>query len=195
MAQDRPATTTTGTQHRGASYAHEWNRFVTWAKSRERDSLPATHEDVAAYLKERFEAGAKASTIKVAAAAISHHHRNAGFEAPNQRGVAMAALSDLARDESPRPTRALPLDLDCYLAIRKTAFLPRTGRGGRTEGVSNARRRGELDVAMIGLMAGRQASGQRGGRVDLGRPGTGPGRVRPPTPWGRPATGWLAPTQ
>ena len=152
MAQDRPATTATGRRYRGASYAHEWNRFLAWAQATNRNSLPAAPEDVVAYLEERAQVGARASTIKVAAAAIAYNHRNAGFDAPLQQGVARTVLEELTRDGSPGPTRALPLDLDCYLAIRKTAYEPRTGRSGQEERVSNARRRGALDVAMIGLM-------------------------------------------
>ena len=102
--------------------------------------------------KNRAEAGARASTIKVVAAAIAHNHKDAGFDAPLQQGVARTVLEELTQDDSPGPIRALPLDLDCYLAIRKTAYEPRSGRGGRMERVSNARRRGALDVAMIGLM-------------------------------------------
>ena len=61
-------------------------------------------------------------------------------------------LDELTRDEVPGPTRALPLDLDCYLAIRKMAHQPRWGRGGRMERTASAHRRGAVDVAMIGLM-------------------------------------------
>ena len=61
-------------------------------------------------------------------------------------------LEELTKYDSRGPTRALPLDLECYLAIRKTAYEPRRGRGGRMERATNARRRGALDVAMIGLM-------------------------------------------
>ena len=150
MAEDRPATL--GRKRTGASYAHEWNRFVAWSESAGRRSLPASPEDVAAYLENRAEAGARASTIKVAAAAIAHNHKDAGFDVPLQHGVARTVLEELTQDDSPGPTRALPLDLDCYLAIRKTAYEPRSGRGGGMERVSNARRRGALDVAMIGLM-------------------------------------------
>ena len=156
MAEDRPTTSGSGRKRSGASYVHEWNRFVAWCDANERNSLPATPEAVAAYLEHRAEAGARASTIKVAAAAIAHNHREAGFDVPVRQGVARTVLGDLTQDDSPGPTRALPLDLDCYLAIRKTAYEPRSGRGGQMERVSNARRRGALDVAldvaMIGLM-------------------------------------------
>ena len=40
--------------------------------------MPATRGDVAAYLENRAEAGARASTLKVAVAAIAHNHKNAG---------------------------------------------------------------------------------------------------------------------
>ena len=152
MAEDGPAKTGPGRKRSGASYAYEWNRFVAWAEAAGKCSLPATPENVAAYLENRAEAGAKASTIKVVAAAIAYNHKDAGFDVPLQQGVARTVLDELTQDDSPGPTRALPLDLDCYLAIRKTAYEPRSGRGGRMERVSNARRRGALDVAMIGLM-------------------------------------------
>ena len=152
MSEDGTATSESGKKRSGASYAHEWNRFVAWSEAAGRRSLPATSEDVVAYLENRAEAGARASTIKVAAAAIAHNHKEAGFDVPHQRGVARTVLEELAQDHSPGPVRALPLDLDCYLAIRKTAHEPRSGRGGGMERVSNARRRGALDVAMIGLM-------------------------------------------
>ena len=42
------------------------------------------------------------------------------------------------------------------------------------ERVGSARRRGELDVAMIGLMRERQVACERGRRFDMGRRGAGP---------------------
>ena len=86
--------------------------------------MPASPEDVVAYLEDRSESGARPSTLRVAAA-IARNHKDAGFHV---------------------------LDLNCYLAIRKTAHKPRWGRGGRLERTANARRRGALDVAMIRLM-------------------------------------------
>ena len=130
---------------------HEWNRFVAWSEAAGRGSLPAAPEDVAAHLESRAEAGARASTIKVAAA-IAHNHNEADFDVPLRHGAARTVLDELTQNDSPGPTRALPLNLDCYLAIRKTAYEPHSGRGGRMERVSNARRRGALDVAMIGLL-------------------------------------------
>ena len=152
MAEERPATSGFDRKRTGMSYESQWNRFVAWCDASGSSSLPATPEDVAAYLIDRRESGAEPSTLKVVAAAIACSHREAGFDDPLRHGVARTILHELTQDHSPCPTRALPLDLECYLAIRKTAYEPRSSRGGRMERVSNARRRGALDVAMIGLM-------------------------------------------
>ena len=117
----------------GDSYVSQWNRFVTWSEASGRRSLPASPEDVAAYLEDRSETGARPSTLRVVAAAIARNHRDAGFDAPVHRGVTRTVLEELTQEDSPRPARALPLDLDCYLAIRNTAYKPRWGRGGRLE--------------------------------------------------------------
>ena len=111
----------------GHSYASQWNRFVAWSQASGRRCLPASPEDVAAYLEDRSETGARPSTLRVAAAAIARNHKDAGFDVPVHHGVARTALDDLTRDEAPRPSRALPLDLNCYLAIWKTAH-ERTAR-------------------------------------------------------------------
>ena len=150
MAETGPATSRR--TRAGDSYVSQWNRFVIWSEASGRRSLPASPEDVAAYLEGRSETGASPSTLRVVAAAIARNHRDAGFDVPLHQGAARTVLEELTQEDSPRPARALPLDLDCYLAIRKTAHKPRWGRGGRMERASSARRRGALDVAMIGLM-------------------------------------------
>ena len=145
-------TATSERARRGSSYANQWNRFVAWSQASGRRSLPASPEDVAAYLEDRSETGVRPSTLRVVAAAIARNHKDAGLDTPLRVGVARDVLDELRRDDAPGPIRALPLDLDCYLAIRKTAHKPRWGRGGRLEHTPNARRRGALDIAMIGLM-------------------------------------------
>ena len=150
MAEDRPVTS--GRKSSGTSYVLKWNRFAA--------------SDQAAYLDNREEAGARAPTIKVAATATSHNHKEAGFDVSLRRGVARTILEDLTQDDSPSSDRALPLDLDCHLAMRKTPYDPRSGRDGRLERATNARRRGMLDVAMIALM--RDARGRvKGGEKQV----------------------------
>ena len=152
-------------RRKGESYSHEWNRFVAWSNATGRTSLPASPEDAAAYLEDRAKAGARASTIRVSAAAITYNHRDSGLDEPLRHDVVKTVLDELTREEFPGPTRALPLDLDCYIAILKTAYEPRHGRGGRMERVDTAHRRGALDIAMIGLM--RDARLRAGEAADL----------------------------
>ena len=180
MAEARPVTTRR--MRTKANYASQWNRFVTWSQASGRCSLPASPEDVAAYLEDRSGTGARPSTLRVVAAAIARSHREAGFDVPIHRGAARTALEELAQEDSPRPARALPLDLDCYLAIRKTAHRPRWGRGGRLERTPSARRRGAMDIAMIGLMRDArlrvsEAADLTWGDIERVRGGAGRARV------------------
>ena len=181
MAEERSATSGFDRKRTGASYASQWNRFVAWCEASGSSSLPASPDDVAAYLKDRRESGAKPSTLKVVAAAIARSHREAGFDMAAQQGVARAVLDELTPGDSPGATRALPLDLDCYLAIRKVAKEQRSGRGGHEERVLNARRRGALDVATIGLMRDARLRVNEAAALtwgDLERVHGGSGRVR-----------------
>ena len=137
--------------------------------------------DVAAYLEDKAEAGTRASTIKVAAAAIAHNQKDAGFDLTLRLGVARTVLEELTQDDSPGPTRALPLDPYCYLAVRKTAYDPRSGRGGQLERATNALKRGALDVAIIGLMRDARLWVSEAAALiwgDLGLVPGGTGRVR-----------------
>ena len=163
------------------SYTNQWNLFVSWSQASGRRSLPASPQDVAAYLEDRSETGARPSTLRVVAAVIARNHKDAGFDVPVQHDIARTVLDELTRDDAPGPTRALPLDLDCYLAIRMTAHKPRWGRGGRLERTANARRRGALDVAMIGLMRDARLRVSEAAELtwgDVERVHGGSGRVR-----------------
>ena len=163
------------------SYTNQWNRFVSWTQASGRPSLPASPEDVALYLEDRSETGAKPSTLRVVAAAIARNHKDAGFDVPVQHDIARTVLDELTRDDAPGPSRARSLNLDCYLAIRKTAHKPRWGRGGRMERPASARTRGAMDVAMIGLMRDARLRVSEAAELtwgDVERLRGGSGRVR-----------------
>ncbi len=179
MAETRPATSER--TRTGASYASQWNRFVAWSQASGRCSLPASPADVAAYLEDRSDTGARPSTLRVAAAAIARSHKDAGFDVPLHQGAARTALDELTKDDDSGPSRALPLDMDCYLSIRKTAHRPRWGRGGRLERTPSARRRGAVDIAMIGLMRDARLRVSEAADLtwgDVERQRGGSGRVR-----------------
>ena len=179
MAEARPVTTRR--TRTGVNYASQWNHFVAWSRASGKCSLPASPEDVAAYLEDRSDTGARPSTLRVVAAAIARNHRDAGFDVPIHQGAARTALEELTQEDSPRPARALPLDMDCYLAIIKTAHRTRWGRGGRMERTARARRRGAMDVAMIGLMRDARLRVSEAAELtwgDVERQRGGSGRVR-----------------
>ena len=168
---------------RGRGTATPASGIASWHghKRRGRRCLPASPEDVAAYLEDRSETGARPSTLRVVAAAIARNHKDAGFDAPVHQGVARTVLDDLTQDDAPGASRALPLDLGCYLAIRKTASEPRWGRGGRLERITSARRRGAMDIAMIGLMRDARLRVSEAAALtwgDIERVRVGSGRVR-----------------
>lgn len=75
-------------------------------------------------------------------AAIAQKHTAQDLPNPCESAFVEAILSGAERDAPPSPVRSLPLDLECYLAIRETAHLPRKGRGGRPEPEWKARQRG-----------------------------------------------------
>ena len=181
MADARTATPERA--QRGSSYSNQWDRFVAWSEAAGRRSLPASPEDVAAYLEDRSGSGVRPSTLRVAAFAIARNHRDAGFDVPVHQGVARTVLDELTQEDAPGPPRALPLDLDCYLAIRRTAHQPRGGRGGRMERTASARRRGAVDVAMIALMRDARLRVSEAAELtwsDIERVRGGSGRVHVP---------------
>ena len=166
------------------SYASQWNSFVAWSQGvRAGVRCPLPPEDVAAYLEDRSETGVRPSTLRVvAAAAIARNHKDAGLDTPLRVGVARdcSGRADPGRRTPARLGRSR-WTLKCYLAIRKTAHQPRWGRGGRLERTASARRRGAMDVAMIGLMRDARLRVSEAAELtwgDIERVRGGSGRVR-----------------
>ena len=163
------------------SYAYQWNRFVAWASASGRSPLPADPADIIEYLRERSSEGARPSTLKVIAAAIGRRHEELGSDNPCREGPVADEVSRLMRQETPAPSRSLPLDLEGYRAIRAVAHEPRSSRGGAPESPETARRRGSVDVAMIGLMREAMLRVNEASELtwgDIESAGDGAGRVR-----------------
>ena len=134
------------------TYRYQWEAFSNWCIGFGHLSLPARPADVREYLVFRHAQGARASTLKVAAAAIADMHARTVLPNPCADDDVREFLRTLPVDTEPSPARSLPLDMAGYLSIRRTAHTPRISRGGRPERVNSARRRGATDVAMIGMM-------------------------------------------
>ena len=148
MAELGPATSRRA--RTGANYASQWNHFVAWSRASGKCSLPASPEDVAAYLEDRLETGARPSTLRVVAA-IARNNKDACFDVPVQQGLARTVLDELPRDNARVLSRASPLDLNCYLANMKAAHQLRCGQGGRLERTPIVRGWDVVGMAMMSL--------------------------------------------
>lgn len=134
------------------AYARAWS---AWCVAEDVDPLPAHPVHVAAYLAERGEAGAGISTLRTAVAAIAHEHGSRGAPSPAIHPGVRRVLRGIARrhaSEGRTPQQAAALTAEALAAIRATAHRPRTSPGGRTESAEQARRRGDMDVAITTVM-------------------------------------------
>ena len=135
------------------NYRVQWRKFLIWALGKGIPALPATPAQVAAYLAERLEEhGHKPATLRVAASAIAFAHRTAGVDDPCASLEVKKTLRSAARKAGRSQKQAEALTAEALAAIRSIAHKPRRGRGGRLETEETATRRGNLDIALIGLM-------------------------------------------
>ena len=85
------------------SYQVAWRAWEAWARGRGYRPMPAGAETVAAYLSERAAAGAGASTLGMALAAIAAAHGAAGDTDPTRSEGVRRTVAGLRR-EAPLPT-------------------------------------------------------------------------------------------
>ena len=137
------------------AYATAWRARLAWCTSERIEPLPAQPVLVAAYLAERAETGAGILTLRTAVAAIAHEHASRGAPSPAIHPGVRRVLRGLTRREAwagHTPRQAAALTAEALAAIRLTAHHPRTGPGGRIESAEQARRRGDMDVAILTVM-------------------------------------------
>ena len=135
------------------NYRTQWKDFASWALRRGAPTLPADPAQVAAYLAGRLHRhNHKPATLRVAASAIAFVHRSAGLDNPCASPQVARTLKAATRKAGRSQKQAAALTAEAFTAIESTALKPRPGRGGRLESPQAARRRGGVDIAMIGLM-------------------------------------------
>ena len=135
------------------NYRAEWNNFVSWTSEKGIRALPADPAQVATYLAERMEQhGHRPATLRVAASAITFVHRNASLADPCTSLEVKKTLRCATRKAGKHQKQAEALTADAMADIESTACEPRLGRDGRLESRETARRRGNLDIALISLM-------------------------------------------
>ena len=95
------------------------------------------------------------ASVDQARAAISHFHAAAGIQKPDNpaRHPAVAEAIKGWRNQAPAPSQADALTNEALARIRESLRVPRRGRGGKMETPEGARRRGVVDLAIIGVLA------------------------------------------
>ena len=129
-------------------YALHVRAFGQWL---EEDVLDATPVDVANYLA---GPGAEKSHSwrAQAAAAIKSAFDEVGLPSPTTHASVRRTIRGLHRQNPRTPRQAAPLTEAVIAAIEATACTRRRGRGGQLETEVQARRRGQLDIAIIRVM-------------------------------------------
>ena len=155
------------------AYEQAWRAFRDYAGP----ELPADPKTVALYLSALGER-AKSSTVRLHAAAIAAAHKDNGLPSPTAHPGVKKALEGHAIRVGTAPQQASPIDAEAYERITETAMEPRLSRGGKIESDEAARRRGLVDVCLIGLMRDAllrrsEAAALRWHDLDVQRDGSG----------------------
>ena len=133
-------------------YRSAWAAWCAWCADHGHQAMPADPVHVAAYLAERTEQGAAASTVRVARAAIGATHRDQGTADPTAHDGVRRVLKGLTRQAVGRGRgQAQAITADDCAAIIATASQPRrTGRGLESKAVAAAR--GAVDRAIVAVL-------------------------------------------
>ena len=168
------------------AYAQAWRRFEAWMKQRgPGHPLPATPELVAAFLAELAEDGKLVATLRLTKSALAAVHRSTGHQDPTDNEGVRKVMAGIARVNGRPQRQAKPLTETALAAVKATAMQPRRHRGRtvRAENAWDARRRGQVDVALLsvlrdGLLRRSEASALRWGDVEMQEDGSARIHVR-----------------
>ena len=160
--------------HTRRAYNQAWRRFESWAKDRGFPALPASPELVAAFLAELADEGKAVSTLRLQKSALAAVHRSTGHPDPTDNEGVKRVLSGLARANGRPQRQAKPLTENALAAVKATAMQPRAhqGRAVKAERSWEARRRGQVDIALVsvlrdGLLRRSEAAALRWGDVEV----------------------------
>lgn len=135
------------------AYAGDWQRFTTWCRTHQLESLPAPVEALAGFLTELADAGKKVATIQRHVAAIAKAHELAGLDSPSANKKIKVLLKGIAREKKMRIKQAAAFTLASFkLTIRSIDVTTPTGLRNRALlllGFTGAFRRSELEALNI----------------------------------------------
>ena len=134
----------------------------------------ATPELVAAFLAELAEEGKSVATLRLTKSALAAVHRSTGHQNPTDNEGVRKVMAGLARANGRPQRQAKPLTETALAAVKATAGIPRRyrDRAVRAENAWAARRRGQVDIALLsvlrdGLLRRSEAAALRWGDVEI----------------------------
>ena len=134
-----------------ANYRAQWKQWVTFATENDYPVFPSDPVHVADWITQRAADGRKPGTIRMGLAAISAAHRQANLPSPAEDAGVRASMRGITRIAGRAQEQAAGLTATSLAAIRATACVPRTGRGGSLESAATAEARGLKDIALVSL--------------------------------------------
>ena len=142
-------------------------------------------ELVAAFLAELAEEGLSVATLRLTKSALAAVHRSTGYQDPTDNEGVRKVMAGIARVNGRPQRQAKPLIETALAAVKATAMQPRRhrGRAVRGENAWAARRRGQVDVALLsvlrdGLLRRSEAAALRWGEVEIQEDGSARLHVR-----------------
>ena len=167
------------------AYNQAWRRWTAWSKARGIPALPASPELVAAFLAELAEEGLSVATLRLTKSALAAVHRSTGHQDPTDNAGVKKVMAGIARVNGKPQSQAKPLTETALAAVKATTGIPRRYRGRvvRAENAWDARRRGQVDIALLsvlrdGLLRRSEAAALRWDDVEIQEDGSARLHVR-----------------
>ena len=136
-------------------YRNGWRKWEAFALEHGATLFPADPEALAAFVEHLAAAGAKPTTITTDLAGVSAAHRLAGVTPNPATSADVRAACQLAnrgfREAGGSVRQSIGITVDDMALIEEAAYRPRP-RGKGLEPLATAKKRGELDIAIIRTM-------------------------------------------
>ena len=134
------------------NHKSQWKRWESFAHENNYPVFSADPVHLADWITQCAADGRKPGTIRMGLSAVGAVHRQVYVPNPVEDEGVRATIRGISRAVGRAQKQAVGMTAASLAAIRATACVPRTGRGGFLETSATARSRGLLDIAMASLM-------------------------------------------
>ena len=134
----------------GATYASQWRVWVAYAQKRGIPLLSPPASRISDWLTHRADVdGSRPSTIALGLHALKIVHQDCGVEHACDDSRVQATLDGIKRIYGMAPDQVKGVTPPDIAQIEATAHRRRIGRWGKRETTESARRRGDVDIAIV----------------------------------------------